>query len=376
MPPRPASQVRLTITEKIQLVFTIAIVLAQTCISALRAPFLSPEKRSRVSQRHVAYQLVHNLFSHTSSKVEQALSPDTDVIYRQWAKKTGVTPEKETIKDGSDAFWIGSKDAKTILLYFHGGGYNIPALPGHLDFLWNLVKDLNASADGGFAVLLLQYDVSPFEVYPRQLAQAAGLVNHVLETLKVAPENILIGGDSAGGNMTLGVISHILHPHPDPSVPRIEQAFGKGRKLKGAFLIAPWTDPFSSEYDSMKRNYGKDLLSATFLLRWSSSFLNGQPQDPYNKPIATPAGWWDNVSEVLEGFFLACGLDDLLLDSALQFATTFKQAWKDEKDTTVALAENEGHISCIMDPSFGFKSDDVQMYVQARDWLRKTLPPV
>lgn len=218
---------------------------------------------------------------------------------------------------------------------------------------------------------MLQYDAAPFSPYPRQLAQAAALLNHVREKLRVATRNILIGGDSAGANISLSVLSHILHPHPDRTVPRIKME--EGERLKGALLIAPWTDPFGTEYESLKRNEGKDVLTTAFLLRWSAAWLSGQPQDAYNRPIAAPAGWWDGVSDVLARFIVTVGADDVLFDSALDFARGFGKEWRDGNDAAVAVAEDEGHVSCILDPAFGFKSEDVKMYAQVRDWVKKTL---
>lgn len=137
MPPRPADQVELSFTERLQFLLTCVIVLAKVCRSALTAPLTSPDKRSRVYKRHVAYSVIRHLFTQCSSRIEQyitralikmitpltslrALSADTDELYRNWAKKASVTPEKETLEDGSDAFWIGSSEAKTVLVYFHG----------------------------------------------------------------------------------------------------------------------------------------------------------------------------------------------------------------------------------------------------------------
>lgn len=45
---------------------------------------------------------------------------------------------------------------------------------------------------------------------------------------------IVIAGDSAGGNLTLGLISHLLHPHPD--VPKVELS----GPLATTILISPW----------------------------------------------------------------------------------------------------------------------------------------
>ncbi|KAL1642574.1 hypothetical protein SLS58_005343 [Diplodia intermedia] len=382
MPPRPADQVRLSLFEKVKLVLFYAVVITKTCRTALTAPFTAPEKRSRVFKRHVAYAMVRHCFTHSTPRIEQAITTDTDELYYEWARKTKVAPAREALADGTEAFWIGSKDAKTVLLYFHGGGFNLPALPAHIHFAARLVESLNPSTAGGFSILFLQYDVAPFGTYPRQLAQAAALYQHAVSTLRIP--NVLIGGDSAGANIAVSLLSHILHPHPDASVPRIntdnddggqqqqqqQQQQQKQKRIKGALLISPWTDPFGGAHASLRRNEPKDLLAPAFLRRWAAAWLGGRPHDAYNRPNAAPAGWWAGVDGVLERFLVVVGADDVLLDGALEFARGFGAGWRDERDAAVAVVEDEGHISAIMDPELGFGPEEVRMYVRIRDWLR------
>jgi hypothetical protein len=49
--------------------------------------------------------------------------------------------------------------------------------------------------------------------------KAALLLDHTISTLKKAPENIIIYGDSGGGNLATALMSHILHPHPSATTP-------------------------------------------------------------------------------------------------------------------------------------------------------------
>ncbi|KAB2570137.1 hypothetical protein DBV05_g11200 [Lasiodiplodia theobromae] len=373
MPPRPADQVRLSLIEKVKLVLFYAVVITKTCGSALTAPFAAPANRSKVYKRHVAYSLVRHLFSNSNTRIDQAITEDTDSVYYQWAKKHKVATAREVLPDGTEAFWIGSKDAKTVLLFFHGGGFNLPALPAHINFAARLVDELNppsssSLSSANFAVLFLQYDFGPWGHYPRQLAQAAALYKHVVEDLRIP--NILIGGDSAGGNISISLLSHLLHPHPDASVPRIDVR--SVTALKGALLISPWADPFGTEeeYPSLKRNEFKDLLHARFLKRWADGWVDGKPLDAYNRPTQAPKGWWAGVDKVLERFLLVVGADDVLVDGALKFAETFRKEWRDERDATVVVFEDEGHISGVMDPDMGFKPEEVRMWVQIRDWMK------
>jgi hypothetical protein len=65
----------------------------------------------------------------------------------------------------------------------------------------------------------LSEDLAPVAKYPRQLQQAALLLDHTISTLKKAPKNIIIYDDSGGGNLATALISYILHPHPSTTTP-------------------------------------------------------------------------------------------------------------------------------------------------------------
>lgn len=99
------------------------------------------------------------------------------------------------------------------MLYFHGGGWAMPCSDAHFEFGTSLMAA--AEKEGKeIAVLFLQYDLAPAAQYPRQLEQAVELLRYATTTLQRAPEKIMLMGDSAGGNMVLGVLSHLMHPQP------------------------------------------------------------------------------------------------------------------------------------------------------------------
>lgn len=78
---------------------------------------------------------------------------------------------------------------------------------------------------------------------------------------------IIVGGDSAGGNMATMLLLHLLHPN---------SAISGGLKLReplaGAVLVSPWWK-FKAEDDSVKRNATSDMVTPTAADRWSSLFL-------------------------------------------------------------------------------------------------------
>ena len=69
--------------------------------------------------------------------------------------------------------------------------------------------------------------------------------------------------------MTLALLSHMLHPHPDfEDELRVELA----SPLAGAILTSPWVK-FPTDDGSVERNEGSDFICKGAINRWSTAFL-------------------------------------------------------------------------------------------------------
>ncbi len=105
---------------------------------------------------------------------------------------------------------------KPAVLYLHGGAFVIPAVPeAHVAFLACLCKDLDAV---GF---MADYRLAPFNKFPAALDDCERAYRALLE-LGFKPGRIVIAGESAGGNLTLGVLQRIRKaglPMPACAVP-------------------------------------------------------------------------------------------------------------------------------------------------------------
>ena len=126
---------------------------------------------------------------------------------------------------------------------------------------------------------------------------------------------IIIGGDSAGGNLALGLLLHLLHPHP--SIAPIELF----KPLCGAFVSSPWGE-FDTSAPSYTRNQAKDLLKVPTLKRWAAAFLGGAEGDEYNQPFRAPLGWWADLPSKVEAMLVTTGADELMADDVEQFSQT------------------------------------------------------
>ena len=133
------------------------------------------------------------------------------------------------------------------------------------------------------------------------------------------PENVTLAGDSAGANLTIGVLSHMMHPHED--LPPLE--LDGGAKLTAVILLAAWCS-FRTDWPSSQYNAKKDLVSPSVGNRWSGSFLAGKEKDAYNEPLSAPLGWWNGLKDVVEEIFIAGGGDEILVDPIRELGRQYK----------------------------------------------------
>jgi monoterpene epsilon-lactone hydrolase len=105
---------------------------------------------------------------------------------------------------------------KTAVLYIHGGAFIIPATPEtYVPMLARWCRELDAV---GFMV---DYRLAPFNKFPAALDDSENAYRALLD-LGFKPERIVIAGESAGGNLTLGVLQRIRKaglPMPACAVP-------------------------------------------------------------------------------------------------------------------------------------------------------------
>jgi acetyl esterase/lipase len=233
------------------------------------------------------------------------MNPPTAKSYEGAMKGHKLTPLTEDLPNGTKANWIGKKDAKNVLVYYHGGGFVLPIHPAYFEFLIPTVQELNA-AGKDFAIVVLSYTLAPIAQYPTQLEQCVELLRYILNETGRSPSSVLIGGDSAGGNLTLGVLSHLSHPHP--AIKPLELS----EPLMGALLISPWVS-FDTSLPAVKENEYKDCVSPRVTPVWSGAMLGKSPTDNYNEAVNAPVDWWKGLKA--KDILIVGGTDEILIDS-------------------------------------------------------------
>ncbi|KAJ2566311.1 hypothetical protein GGH95_004462, partial [Coemansia sp. RSA 1836] len=131
-------------------------------------------------------------------------------------------------------------ERENIVLYLHGGAFKYGSPASHRGVTGRL------SGMSGLRCVSIDYRLAPLNPYPAQLHDAYLSFVYLLQQ-GFKPQNIVLAGDSAGGN--LAVVLLLL----------LRQA-GITRTVCGLVLISPWTDLVSNR-SSMRRNAKYDYLT-------------------------------------------------------------------------------------------------------------------
>ena len=196
----------------------------------------------------------------------------------------------------------------------------------------------------------------PSATFPTQLKQAVVAIEHLI-SIGVQPQNIQITGDSAGANLALQVISHMLHPLKGV------RPLNLPSPIRGVYLMSPWVS-LRGTGASMTLNDNSDIIGPQCINVWATQVLEGvsDSQLPYLEANSAPDSWFKSVDTVVERILITAGSAECLRDSIEVFA---KQICSVHHSTTFWLQENGVHN----EPYFckGMKSRDPTP--QILEWL-------
>ncbi|KXT03923.1 hypothetical protein AC578_9250 [Pseudocercospora eumusae] len=332
-----------TLVDKLLIVPLLVKVIVSALFRFISLPFIS--KKANKPFKDIAFAALRSNLAGVNAAQEQWINAaqSTDQTYLDIAKKAKFQPDTDILTDsGLKMHWIGPKSADKIILYFHGGGYVMPCNPGQITWIYELQQHLSKTTN--VAVVMVSYTLAPRGQYPLNIKQAAESLGFLLTKQGTKASNIVIIGDSAGGNMTLGLISHLLHPHPE--VPKIELR----EPLATAVLISPWVK-FSTTDDSWKRNATSDMIPPIAAARWASLFKGSRPSDEYNEPILGDAKWYAGLDRVVKDVLVWGGDGEVLIDSIQDFAKTLKAA---HAKVDLVVEKGAAHEDFMMEKLLGY----------------------
>lgn len=158
----------------------------------------------------------------------------------KWKAPSGYTNEKIDLSASSIEIVQNAAQANDNIIYqLHGGGYVI----GFMDVYRNMAVRYS-KLSGGADVASLNYRIAPESTYPAALEDAVEGWEFLLAK-GYRPENIIVAGDSAGGNLTLALVAKLRD---------------EGKELpKAVICMSPWAD-LAGKGESHTANIYKDPL--------------------------------------------------------------------------------------------------------------------
>lgn len=209
-------------------------------------------------------------------KVLHALVEHEDLEKQRLAQKNfgGILSKikdleyKEFELDGIACEWSCVKQShmkKNVILYCHGGGYT----SGSYQYARNITNKLaiNTSMD----VLSFNYRLAPEHPYPAALEDAVKIWDHLMY-LGYGAGDVIVAGDSAGGNLALTLVRKLKE---------------QGRILpKGLVLFSPFTDLTLSGKSYEDKKEEDPILTREYLQK-SVECYGGENnlKDPFLSPV-------------------------------------------------------------------------------------------
>lgn len=186
------------------------------------------------------------------------------------ASAYGVAPDIafEQVRIGQcEAEWslAPGSDPGRVLLYLHGGGYCSGSIRSHR----GVVSETGRAAR--VRTLALGYRLAPEHPFPAALEDAVAAVEHLLAT-GIPSGRIAIGGDSAGGGLTLATLI------------RLRDA---GRPLPAcAWLVSPWVDLEMTGASIDTKDADDPLIHRAYLQELAKAYCGGEsPRHPSISPL-------------------------------------------------------------------------------------------
>ncbi len=265
-----------------------------------------------------------NLFKGKSKRLTR-IDTEEDIyrfreIVEKEAEKFAKLPKDLKVEpidiEGLYAEWlkIDHSPVKKAILYFHGGGLVSGSAKSHRGIVAKFVKATGINA------LTFDYALAPENPYPAGLNDALKAYGILQEIVKDS-QNIILMGDSGGGNLIFSLL--LLLKQKSIDFPA------------GAITLSAWTDLTNSGESNVTNRPVDKLTIENANEMFSRAYCNGKdPKDPLISPL------FGDLSG-LPPLLMFAGDDEVMRDDTVRFARKAKEA-----GVEVQVVVKEGMFHC------------------------------
>src|SRR5215467_7013042 len=195
---------------------------------------------------------------------------------------------------------VPGSDSSRVLLFLHGGGYCSGSIISHR----RMVSEAGRAA--AVRTLAIDYRLAPENPFPAACDDAL-TAWRFLRAHGIAAEHIAIGGDSAGGGLSLAVTLKLRN---------------MSEELPAClWLVSPWTDLTLSGSTLITKDAVDPLIHKGYLRELADAYLGGavDRKDPRVSPL------FANLTG-MPPLLIQVGSTETLLDDALRLAAAAGEA--------------------------------------------------
>lgn len=256
---------------------------------------LSPEDAPAVAAMRQAAS------AHKGEKLGPEARPMFDAMFAATPAAADVRIEPATV-GGIAGFWLRLQNSRpgASMLYLHGGGYVL----GSAEALTNFAGQIAARV--GADTFVPDYRLAPEHPFPAAIDDAVAAYRGLVAD---GAERIVVVGDSAGGGLTLALLSIVA----------AEKAKGLVQPV-GAAAMSPWSDLALTGASFETRAEADPIFTRGVLQGFADMYLQGQ--DATN-PKASPLHAELNG---LPPIRIDVGDDEVLLADSVRYADRARAA--------------------------------------------------
>ncbi|KAL4894873.1 alpha/beta-hydrolase [Aspergillus ambiguus] len=342
---------KLSFIGKLRVVFNIVIFVFPSAVARIAQAVVRAWQKNLPLKPTIWNGFVGSLMVNIPPGQLQAILPSTFDTYESWMLSKGNVPRVDVAADNSTRIlWVGPREGNKVLMFLHGGGYVMPLSKGHLEWIEHIRQE---ACDAGVQlnVCVLEYDLIPANPYPRQMLQAIFALQ-CLFSLGYQPSDVIFGGDSAGGHLSLALLSHL---HRRRQFESMETSIDRIMSIRGCFLVSPLCS-FNFNTPSYKRWLSADVLGRQVVSEWGDHLMKGSPwleevSGGYGWGMAldVPEKWWEGL-DCVDRILVTGGYEEVFSDHVQQLGDVLQRNSKGEVELYMA---NETHDGPLFDFAAG-----------------------